>query len=133
MSGQRLVHVAIEDDWEACARFGEYDVATRATMFDDTGFIHAATASQLAWALTGTYADLAIPLVLVVLDEEALAAEGVAVAWDPEGPADGGTPPVPRLLGAIPTESAAVVARVPLERAGERWLVPDLAGLGVRP
>jgi uncharacterized protein (DUF952 family) len=70
--GQRIMHVALADDWEGCLRFGEYDVATLVTPFDDTGYIHAATAAQLPAVLDGPYAHVKMPLLLIVLDEQAL-------------------------------------------------------------
>ncbi|MFD6167110.1 DUF952 domain-containing protein [Oerskovia sp. NPDC060287] len=129
MVGHRVLHVAFSDDWEACERFGEYDVATRNTLYEVAGFVHATTLSALPSVLHGPYADAAIPLVLAVIDEESLADEGIEVVWEP---ADGAGA-VPRILGAFPMDGRTVPAVIELEHADGRWVVPDLSGFSVRP
>lgn len=68
MVGHGVLHVAFSDDWEACERFGEYDVATRNTLYEVAGFVHATTLSALPSVLHGPYADASIPLVLAARD-----------------------------------------------------------------
>ena len=131
MSGQRLLHVAIADDWEACQRFGEYDVSTHATSLESAGFIHAATLPQLPAVLRDVYGDVALPLVLAVIDEEALASSGVEVSWESPATRPGGDL-VPRIKGPVPMDADTVVAEIVLERHDGQWEVPDLAGLSVR-
>lgn len=130
MVGHRVLHVAFSDDWEACERFGEYNVATRNTLYEVAGFVHATTLSGLPSVLHGPYADASIPLVLAVIDEDSLADEGIEVAWVP---ADGAGAPVPRILGAFPMDGRTVPAVIELGRADGRWVVPDLSGFSVRP
>ncbi|MHA7223944.1 DUF952 domain-containing protein [Arthrobacter sp. RHLT1-20] len=132
MSGERLLHVAITDDWEACARFGEYDVSTRGKTVEDTGFIHAATGAQLQTVLDEVYGGLKLPLLVVVLDEESLAAAGVQVRWDATGRSGEEFAAAPRVLGPIPMEEPVVVATFPLELEEGRWPDLDLSGLGIR-
>lgn len=130
MAGERLVHVAFSDDWEACERFGEYDVATRSTLLDDTGFIHAATADTLQAVLDGVYGDASEPLVLAVIDEAALADQGIEVRWEPAaGP--GGTA-APRIEGALQMDRVTVPAVLPLRRGPEGWVAPELDEWNVR-
>ncbi|MGC0362590.1 hypothetical protein ABH922_000574 [Rhodococcus sp. 27YEA15] len=123
MSGQRLIHVAIADDWEGCKRFGEYEVSTRGISYDDAGFIRAATADSLPAALDHVFGDLTLPLIVAVLDEDALTAAGVDIEW--------GTGK-PRITGPLPMDSETVVAELPLDRGAEPWRVPDLSGYSVR-
>lgn len=131
MTGQRLLHVAIADDWEACQRFGEYDVSTRGMSVDDTGFVHAATEPQLATVLRDVYGDLSLPLLVVVIDEDALAAAGVDIRW--EAPSTRGSERVvPRIMGVLPMNSATIVVEIPLDRRGDGWVVPELSGYSVR-
>ncbi|OQM77950.1 DUF952 domain-containing protein [Rhodococcus sp. 66b] len=85
MSGPRIVHVALADDWEGCRRFGEYDVATVATSFDDIGYIHASTRTHLPAVLERPYGQVKLPLLLIVLDEQSLAAAGIDTAGAPTG------------------------------------------------
>ncbi|WP_166848152.1 DUF952 domain-containing protein [Isoptericola sp. BMS4] len=130
MGTDRLLHVAFSDDWEACGRFGEYDVATRRTLYDDAGFVHATTAAGLPHVLRDAYGDASEPLVLAVVDEAALAARGIPVRWEPGAGADGAA--APRIEGLLPMDHETVVAVLPLERGDDGWQAPDLDGLGVR-
>lgn len=132
MSGQRLVHVSIEDDWEACARFGEYEVSTRQLTLDEAGYIHASTASQLQLVLDLVYADLDLPLLLAVIDEDALAEAGVEVRWETSTHPSGRFGEVPRIMGVLPMEEPVIGGLIPLEKEDGRWVVPDLGGFNVR-
>ncbi|MFI2105658.1 DUF952 domain-containing protein [Isoptericola sp. NPDC019693] len=128
MAGRRLLHVAFSDDWEACGRFGEYDVATRRTLVDDAGHVHATTAAGLPAVLRDVYGDATEPLVLAVVDEGALDAQGIPVRWEPDA---AGTPS-PRIGGALPMDRDTVVAVLEIGRGPDGWVAPDLAGLDVR-
>ncbi|MFC7880038.1 DUF952 domain-containing protein [Isoptericola sp. NPDC057391] len=128
MAGRRLLHVAFSDDWEACGRFGEYDVATRSTLVDDAGHVHATTASGLPAVLRDVYGDATEALVLVVVDEDALAAQGIPVRWEP----DAAGSPSPRIGGPLPMDRGTAIAVLEVERGPGGWVAPDLAGLDVR-
>jgi uncharacterized protein (DUF952 family) len=130
MGGMRVLHVAFHDDWEGCERFGEYDVATRSTLYETAGFIHATTAAGVAGVLRDVYGDVSEPLLVAVLDEDALAEAGTAVEWEARPDAPGGA--VPRIRGVVPMDRDTVVATLPLERHGGGWVGPDLSGLDVR-
>ncbi|MGG7104861.1 DUF952 domain-containing protein [Rhodococcus sp. 24CO] len=128
MSGQRILHVALADDWEGCLRFGEYDVATLATSFDDTGYIHASTSTHLPAVLDHPYGHVRLPLLLIVLDEQALTNTGIGVTWHTTGNGER----VPRILAPFSMESPIVVATISLDRQNDCWLMPDLSGLSAR-
>ncbi|WP_407319463.1 DUF952 domain-containing protein [Isoptericola halotolerans] len=130
MTTTRLLHVSFSDDWEACQRFGEYDVATRSTLYDDTGFIHATTAAGLPLVLRDVYGDASEPLVLAVLDEAALDDQEVPVRWEPGAGPDGAA--APRIGGPFSMDRETVVAVLSLRRDEHGWVVPDLDGLAVR-
>lgn len=120
MTGKPLLHVAIEDDWEAAQVFGWYEASTRGRSLSDEGFIHAVTAELLP-AVLNHYADLDLQLLLVVLDEAALVQNGVPVEWDAKNTRNSA-----RLMAAIPVGSPGVVAAVvPLTREGDHWVAPD--------
>lgn len=93
MSGRKVLHVAFSDDWEACERFGEYNVATRNTLYEVEGFVHATTLAGLPAVLDGVYADASTPPVLAVIDEDALADEGIEVSWEQDAAVPGGLAP----------------------------------------
>lgn len=126
--GQRIMHVALADDWEGCLRFGEYDVATLVTPFDDIGYIHAATAAQLPAVLARPYAHVRMPLLLIVLDEQALTDAGIDVTWPPTDSGDR----APRITSPFPMEAPIVITTIALERRDNRWIIPDLSNLSVR-
>lgn len=132
MNGKRLLHVAIADDWEACGRFGEYEVSTRATSLDATGFIHAATGPQLATVLAEVYGDMTLPLTVVVIDEEALVGAGIEIRWVPSRRSGEHFAAVPRIMGPLPMDAPVVAALISIEPAGNRLPTPDLTGLNVR-
>ena len=120
MNSAPLLHVAIEDDWEASQVFGWYEASTRGRSFSDEGFIHAVTAELLP-AVLSRYADLNIPLLLIVLDEAALVKNGVAVQWRAQGAGKSA-----HLMAPIPVGTPGlVVAAVPLTREGNHWIAPD--------
>lgn len=130
MAGERLLHVAFSDDWEACERFGEYDVATRSTLFDDTGYLHATTAEGLPTVLRDVYGDASEPLVLAVIDEAALAAEGITVRWEAGAGPDGTA--APRIEGTLQMDRVTVPVVLPVRRDADGWVAPDLDGWNVR-
>ena len=47
MTHAPLLHVAIEDDWDASQAFGWYEASTRGRSLSDEGFIHAVTPELL--------------------------------------------------------------------------------------
>ncbi|MDQ2660782.1 MAG: DUF952 domain-containing protein [Actinomycetota bacterium] len=119
MSGSKVFHVAIADDWEMSQGLGSYEASTRGHALADDGFIRASTAGQLQGVLDDHYADLELPLLVVVIDAERLAASGVSVEWPSEGSG-------PHLLGPIPPGDASIVLDVrPVRREGGRWIAPS--------
>ena len=73
----------------------------------EVGFVHAATAAQVPGVAARYYADVTEPLVLLVLDVDALEAAGSPVRWEetPDGV-------FPHVYGPVPV--AAVVAVRPV-------------------
>jgi uncharacterized protein (DUF952 family) len=116
MTGQRLVHVAIADDWEACKRFGEYEVSTRGISYD-AGFIRATKPDALPSVLDLVFGDLTLPLIVAVIDEDALTAAGIDVEWEAGKP---------RILRPLPMDEDTVVAELAVERFDGAWPIPDL-------
>ncbi|WP_260684548.1 DUF952 domain-containing protein [Rhodococcus sp. KBS0724] len=83
------------------------------------GFIHAATAGDLEYVLATVYGDLRLPLVVVVIDQDALLAAGVSISWDERSPSPPGTGTrVPRILGEIPLDPDIVLDVLPIEEVG---------------
>jgi len=130
---RRIFHVVFADDWAGAQRFGEYEGSTRAKTLDEVGFIHAATAEQLEHVLTAVYRDADLPLVVAVIDEDALREAGVDTRWE-EIPQSSSTPgtQAPRITGALPLTPDVVVAEIPLDhKNGGKWTVPDVSGYAV--
>ena len=128
--GLRILHVAISDDWEASRNFGEYEVSTRGVGLFDDGYIRATTASGLAEVLQQRYADLQLPLLLLVIDVDALTHAGVNVAWaEPSG----GPRSSPRIEGILPMNDEVVVAALAIAREQGELVVPDVSAFDVAP
>ncbi|MBF4618686.1 DUF952 domain-containing protein [Clavibacter sp. VKM Ac-2873] len=113
-----IAHIAIVDDWESARNMGEYEISTRGVSLAEAGFVHAVALDGIRRVLDDHYADIAYGLVLVVLDSDALAADGIAVTEE--------TPGLPHVHGALPTEGDAVLAVLPIESADGRLVIPDL-------
>ncbi|MFZ2176836.1 MAG: DUF952 domain-containing protein, partial [Rhodococcus sp. (in: high G+C Gram-positive bacteria)] len=118
-------------------RFGEYEGSTRAHTLDQVGFIHAATAEQLEHVLATVYGDVDLPLVVAVIDQDALLDAGIDIRWDDTAQTSTTPGPrAPRIMGALPMDPDIVVAQIPLEKDSGKWTVPDLAEYalgGARP
>jgi uncharacterized protein (TIGR03083 family) len=92
-----ILHLARSEDWDDAVVRGEYRVSTLGATLDDVGFLHASTPGQLAGTARRFYGDVVGPLVVLVLDEPALAAAGVPVRY--EAAADGQQ--YPHVFGAL--------------------------------
>jgi uncharacterized protein (DUF952 family) len=124
MGAQPLLHVAIADDWESSRRFGEYEASTRGQTLDDVGYIHATTEAGLAAVLDEIYGDLDLPLVVVVIDSDALRASGIDVRAG-ESATDPGSGW--RIHGPLPMGSEVIRAEISLARIDHHWVPPNLA------
>lgn len=114
-----LHHIALESDWQAAQGIGAYQVSTRGQVIADVGFMHCSgSAAQLEGVLGRFYSDVTEPLLVLTIDEAALAGRGLEVRHEPpvpDGPVGPGTELFPHVYGGnLPV---ACVSRVePLER-----------------
>lgn len=91
-----IVHVARIADWKAALTAGEYRVSTSVASLDEVGYIHASEHHQVAGVLERFYAGQS-GLVMLVIDEAAVAADGVEIRRE-----DGGNGELfPHIYGAI--------------------------------
>ena len=81
----RILHIADAADWAAAVAAGAYRVSTLGVTIDEEGFIHASTAEQVQTTARRFYADVAGPLVVLVMRTEALEAGGVPVRFEDAG------------------------------------------------
>ncbi len=111
-----IQHIAFTADWEKAQRTGAYDRSTRGASIDEVGFLHASDGpEQLRTVLGRFYADVTEPLVLLTLDEPALAAAGLRVVREPGDPSDPDSERFPHVYGGV--LPVAAVSRVePLVR-----------------
>jgi uncharacterized protein (DUF952 family) len=114
----RLVHhVAIADDWEMSLAFGSYEAATRGVPYSPGGYIRAVPGDEVQTVLDERYADLTLPLLLVTIDVDALAAAGTDV--------EEGAGHAPRIRGPLPSADDQVIVAVrALRREKNRWVAP---------
>jgi guanine deaminase len=122
-----IQHIAFGQDWHHARRTGTYDRSTRGASIEEVGFLHASDGpEQVSAVLARFYADVREPLVLLTLDEAALAAAGLSVVWEPGDPADPDSERFPHVYGG-PLPVAAVSRVEPVVRS-EGGLAPDAAG-----
>lgn len=116
----RAFHVAIADDWEASIPFGSYEAATRGVLVGVGQPIRTTTADRIQRVLDDRYADLQLPLLVIELDLDAVTAAGISLVRDDTTGEVG-------IDGALPPGDPTIVVRaVPVPRAGERWVAPEL-------
>ena len=95
-----ILHVTTAEDWDAALAAGVYRVSTLGASIDEVGFIHASTPAQVQATASRFYADVAGPLVVLVMRTEALEAGGVPVRFE-----DGGAGELfPHLYAALPVD-----------------------------
>lgn len=113
-----IQHIAFRADWQHAQRTGTYDRSTRGASIEEVGFLHASDGpDQVGTVLTRFYADVSEPLVLLTLDESALAEAGLRVVREPGDPADPDSERFPHVFGG-PLPVAAVSRVEPLVRPG---------------
>ena len=107
----RILHLALARDWDDARRAGAYEMSTRGLSLADVGFVHAATPEQLPGVAARFYADVTEPLVLLVLDVDALEAAGSPVRWE-RAPGSAGPEVFPHVYGPVPAAAVVAVRRV---------------------
>lgn len=109
-----MLHLAYLRHWRAAQRTGSYTMSTRGRTLARVGFIHGATAEQLAGVAQRFYRDADAELVVLTIDPDRLAAAGVTVRYEPPDPAAArpGTSPdglFPHLYGPLPVTAVVRV------------------------
>jgi uncharacterized protein (DUF952 family) len=95
-----ILHLACRDDWDRALAAGEYRTSTLGLSLDEVGFIHASTAAQLPTVASATFAETSQPLIVLVLDDDALRSAGTVVRYE-----DGGDGELfPHIYGPIRTD-----------------------------
>lgn len=98
-------HVAEQAAWEAAQTAGAYARSTRGRSLEDVGFIHAATAEQVAGVVKRYWADHPGPLVLLDIDTDRLTSP-----WRMERVGD---EEYPHILGALNPGAVVGVTALP--------------------
>lgn len=107
----RIFHLATAADWSAAQASGRYTTSTYGRTLAEEGYIHASRADQWQGVRDRYYADVAEPLVLLVIDTDLLDAPVVV-----EEPVPGAGETFPHVYGAINPD--AVVQVIPLGAGG---------------
>lgn len=110
-----LFHVALARDWARARQAGSYVVSTLGLSIEQVGFLHAcADLDQVAGVLQRFYADVDDELVLLTIDTDADAFEGLEVRVEPAVPDDPASPLFPHVYGgALPTDAVVEVVTLP--------------------
>lgn len=106
----RIFHIATVADWDAALASGRYTTSTRGRTLAEEGFVHASRGDQWQAVRARYYADVAEPLVLLVIDPDLLGSPVV------EEQVPGTDETFPHVYG--PIEPAAVVRTIPLTGPG---------------
>lgn len=93
MDRMTLQHIALESDWATAQNTGSYPVSTLGQTVAQVGFMHCSgSPGQLAGVLDRFYSDVTEPLLVLTLDEAALADHGLEVRHEPPVPGAPVTP-----------------------------------------
>jgi uncharacterized protein (DUF952 family) len=111
---ERIIHIALPDDWAAAQTAGEYTVSTRGVALDEQGFIHCSFAGQVESTANSFYADLH-ELVLLHIDT---AKVGARIEVEP--PFAGAPDAFPHIYGALPVAAVEHAAHW-RRHDGEPW------------
>lgn len=114
-----LQHLALESDWQSARESGTYAISTLGRTIAEEGFMHCSgSPEQLAGVVGRFYSDVTEPLLVLTLDEGALADHGLTVRHEPPvpgTPVEPGAELFPHVYGGdLPVECVARVE--PLER-----------------
>lgn len=90
-------HVALSQDWDQALGAGSYRVSTLGRTLAQEGFIHCSHPEQAPGVVARFYADVAAPLTILVMDDDAVRAAGVDVRYEDAGNGE----LFPHLYGAI--------------------------------
>ncbi|HEX2152722.1 MAG TPA: DUF952 domain-containing protein [Acidimicrobiia bacterium] len=113
-----LRHLALRRDWEAARVAGAYRISSRDLTLSEVGFVHASLPEQLDGVAKRIYADVADDLVVLVLDETALNAEGSPVRMEPAHPDDPDSELYPHIYGPIPLSAVKEVLPADFDEEG---------------
>jgi uncharacterized protein (DUF952 family) len=103
-----IYHLALVRDWDAALAAGDYRISTVGVTLEQAGFIHASRLRQIRGVAQAFYAGITEPMLLLHIDETALAAP-----WRID-PVPGSPDGFPHVYGPVAT--TAVVAAVPARR-----------------
>ncbi len=106
----RIFHIALESDWRAAQRTGEYTTSTLGRTLAEEGFIHASREDQVKGVHDAFYSKVRKPLVRLDIDTDRLRSE-----WreDPVGDDS-----YPHIYGPLNVD--AVIAASPWHRSGRK-------------
>jgi uncharacterized protein (DUF952 family) len=117
-----ILHLTRRSDWDSALATGSYRWSTRGRTYDDVGFVHASSRSQLPAVARFVFADERDVLCVLILDTDAITAAGTEVRYE-----DGGDCELyPHVYG--PIDPAWVVDVMPAHLGSEGVLVWDPAG-----
>jgi len=78
-------HLALAREWNAAATVGAYRMSTLGATLDDVGYVHASRPAQAPGVAARFYADVADPLVILVMDDDAVRESGTNVKYEDAG------------------------------------------------
>ncbi|MEZ0581125.1 DUF952 domain-containing protein [Nocardioides sp. MH1] len=105
-----IFHLALESDWAAAQKAGDYRISTLGRTLAEEGFIHASRGDQWPGVRDRFYGGVTEQLLLLQIDTDLV---GVPIVEEP--PVPGATETFPHIYGPLPVTAVAKV--IPLEPA----------------
>jgi uncharacterized protein (DUF952 family) len=119
-----ILHLAVQADWEAALKSGEYRTSTRGATLDQVGYIHASYPEQLTGTAELIYAGIDSALCVLVIDERRVAAAGLHIVDEDSG--DGEL--YPHIYGPLRPEFVIEVLPAAFDDHGTFVMTRPLAG-----
>ena len=110
-------HLALARDWETASTAGAYRVSTLGATLDEVGYIHSSRPHQAPGVAARFYADVADPLAILVMDDDAVRGAGTDVTYEDAGAGE----LFPHIYGAI--DPAWVREALPAHMADGRLVI----------
>ncbi len=112
-----ILHITQQSLWDAAQVEGTYSWSTRGSRLDEVGFIHASQPHQVAAVAEFVYHDQPQDLLVLVLDETALAEAEISVQFE-----DGGSGELyPHLYAPLPVKLVRSAEPAGFDSSGKFW------------
>jgi len=114
MASNTFLHLTIKQAWEDALKVGTYSLSTKGKTLEEVGFIHGSFADQVEEVAGFVLAGSSEDLVLLHLDMDKLASNGIEVRVEEAGNGKS----YPHIYGAIPCKLVDRVSEAQMNAEG---------------